>query len=139
MVVVHERLLQVEVWRQVVLVKLHVRRDHLERGKVEAADSAAVHEGTSVCLQVADHGGTPAEEAQAHLTLVGLLSSVNAQVVGELAGVCKALATVPAAVPLLFEHRCSRGGAQRTSILQESSREWHAPLNHFVWHAEPYP
>ena len=62
MIIVHERLLYVEVRRQVVFVELHMRGDHLECGEVEAADGAAVHEGAGMRLQVADHGGTTAEE-----------------------------------------------------------------------------
>lgn len=98
-VIVHEGLLNVEVRGQAVLVQLHVRGDQLEGGEVEAADGAAVHEGAGVRLQVADHGGATAEEAQAHLALVGLLARVDPQVVGELARVGERFPTVPAPVP----------------------------------------
>lgn len=85
MVIVHKGLLNVEVWRQVVLVELHMRRHHLQCGEVEAADGAAVHESTGVRLKMADHSGAAAEEAQTHLALVRFLSSVDAEVIGELA------------------------------------------------------
>ena len=62
-------------------------------------------------LQVADHGRAAAEVAEAHLALVGLLPSVDAQVVRKLARVGKALPAVTAAVPLLLwtsTHRTTR-------------------------------
>lgn len=83
-IVVHEGLLNVKVWGQQVLVELHVGGDQFEGGEEESADGAAVHEGAGVRLQVANHGGAPSEEAQAHFALVWLLPSVDAQVVGEL-------------------------------------------------------
>lgn len=99
-VIVHERLLDVEVRRKLALVRLHVRRHQLQGGEVEAAHGAAVHQRACVCLQVADHGGAAAEEAQAHLALVRLLPCVDAQVIRELTRVGEALPAETAAVPL---------------------------------------
>lgn len=99
-IVVHEGLLNLEVWRQLVLMELHVRGHQLHGGEEKVAHGAAVHEGAGVRLQVADHSGAASEEAQTHLALVGFLSGVDSEVVGELPRVGEPFAAEAAPVPL---------------------------------------
>lgn len=141
-VVVHEGLLDVEVWRQVFLMELHVRRHQLEGGEVEAAHGAAVHEGAGVRLQVADHGGAAPEEAQTHLALVGFLPGVDAEVVGELPRVGEAFPAVATAVPLPADARCRhRSGAALLAAVGKRPG-WEArrrPLKDLLRQAEADP
>lgn len=104
-IIVHEGLLDVEVRRQMVFVELHVRRHQLQCGEVKAADGAAVHEGAGVRLQVADHGGAASEEAQTDFALVGFLSGVDAEVIGELPRVGETFTAVATPVPFPTDAR----------------------------------
>lgn len=80
-------------------MQLHVRGHELQCREVKAADGTAVHECAGVRLQVADHCGAASKETQTHFALVGFLSSVDAQVVGELPRVGEAFTAEATAVP----------------------------------------
>ena len=70
-------------------------------------------------LQVADHGGTASEEAQAHLALVGFLPGMDAQVVGELPRVGEAFPTVATAVP--FPAEGGGGGGSGSPVVSRAA------------------